>query len=319
MNFYTLNAIAQGIVGGEIMVIDASIGLTLVDVHIYSENDYKDQVIVHWGDGTSDTLHAPSVASIGNIYRSVFHHYHFYPDSGIYVITVMDSFWVSDISNIANSSEAYLFLQDSLHIDAVIPDQGPEFIGTQLNIYYFDEGALYHDINLFYFGINDEFRFKVVPVPVSDYSFPEAENFIGFEDVNSGRFIWDKPAQLGRYAIALKVEGWRLGRKVSTTTRQMVIQVDSIFSGLGYTPLGGDLFNSFPNPASQQLILNFSRPPPNPLHVTLKNLLGAILIQQTVPANSQRFEVDVSSLAAGLYFIEVASGDERWVRRFVKE
>jgi hypothetical protein len=75
----------------------------------------------------------------------------------------------------------------------------------------------------------------------------------------------------------------------------------------------------FPNPASQQLTLTFLHRSPHPLSATLKNILGSTITHELVPANASHFEIDVSSLAAGLYFIEVASGDEKWLRRFVKE
>jgi hypothetical protein len=42
-------------------------------------------------------------------------------------------------------------------------------------------------------------------------------------------------------------------------------------------------------------------------------LMDDIVIQQG------RFEIDISALPAGLYFLRVESDGENWVRKFVKE
>ena len=70
----------------------------------------------------------------------------------------------------------------------------------------------------------------------------------------------------------------------------------------------------YPNPTSSTLTLQT----PNNLSldkITITDLTGKVVLTQTINATL----VNVATLASGMYVIEAASGNEKWVSKFIKE
>ena len=307
---------AQDILGGELIVTETDPSFTTIKVDIYSQGGYRDTMLIDWGDGATDTLDFfGSGGALGDVYLTSYIAEHTYPDTGVYVITVKDSFWVDGIVNIPNSGEKSLLLQDTLVIDSNLLYEGPDIIGTHLGIDYSEDGVLSHNLGVSFMGPIDELIFKQIAVPVPGYTFPEAPNFMGFEDPTVGIFTWDKPQETGRFAVAFRLYVWYDGRIMSTTTRQMTIQVDSIFSGLTYTTLGGELFSSFPNPANDVVYIDFENPTTASTTLQITNSLGAVVVAYELPTGTSSRQLDVGHLPAGVYHVSVA---EQPGRRLVK-
>jgi hypothetical protein len=78
--------------------------------------------------------------------------------------------------------------------------------------------------------------------------------------------------------------------------------------------------NFYPNPAQNLISIEASIKAAGRVGVRLSNALGMTLVERTeqVPAGVYRTSLDVSSLAAGVYFVRVESGGQAWVEKVVK-
>ncbi|HEX5001647.1 MAG TPA: LamG-like jellyroll fold domain-containing protein [Bacteroidia bacterium] len=78
-------------------------------------------------------------------------------------------------------------------------------------------------------------------------------------------------------------------------------------------------FRVFPNPASDILNTEFSMPLNSKLKIRLMNVLGSQILSETVTATQpvEKFELDVSSVESGIYYVIAESGTNREVRKVV--
>jgi len=72
------------------------------------------------------------------------------------------------------------------------------------------------------------------------------------------------------------------------------------------------LLNIFPNPASNTININGF---PNNTLAEVFDISGKLLLSQSINIH----QIDISSLAKGLYFIKLSTGDNNIVRKFIKE
>jgi hypothetical protein len=75
----------------------------------------------------------------------------------------------------------------------------------------------------------------------------------------------------------------------------------------------------YPNPAQDALNISFLTPNTGTLHLTVYNALGQVVLQETTISNGQLHELNISSLAAGVLFLDVRTDDYQEVVRFVKK
>ncbi len=76
----------------------------------------------------------------------------------------------------------------------------------------------------------------------------------------------------------------------------------------------------YPNPATTALTLETTLDRAATLTLTLRNVMGASVLEERHTAASGRFAttLDVSVLASGVYVLEVSDGVGRWAQKFVK-
>ncbi|MFH2094240.1 MAG: T9SS type A sorting domain-containing protein, partial [Bacteroidota bacterium] len=102
-----------------------------------------------------------------------------------------------------------------------------------------------------------------------------------------------------------------------------ILRVDSV-SFTGSVPVGkisasreSDIY-IYPNPATDQLSINFSLHQPYSAEIKLYNAIGKVVYSKSITNAKQHFtKLDVSSLPAGLYFVEVVNGSNRNVKKVV--
>jgi len=76
--------------------------------------------------------------------------------------------------------------------------------------------------------------------------------------------------------------------------------------------------NVYPNPVAHKLEIELQGIASNSLNFSIVDISGQILSWQTINPIAKT-EIDVSSLAAGMYFIQFQDGQQSWLRKFVKE
>jgi len=78
-------------------------------------------------------------------------------------------------------------------------------------------------------------------------------------------------------------------------------------------------FSIFPNPAQHELSILFSTElSSSKAGITVMDATGSKVLEATKGINSSTYQLDISSLASGMYFIQV-DGGKRYVTKFVKE
>lgn len=82
---------------------------------------------------------------------------------------------------------------------------------------------------------------------------------------------------------------------------------------------GAQLLTLFPNPVQNELTAVFSSQPEGVMTITLTDVAGKVLRQQTLTPDSHVLRLTGLDFAPGPYFIEFNNGVKRQVRRFVKE
>jgi hypothetical protein len=85
-------------------------------------------------------------------------------------------------------------------------------------------------------------------------------------------------------------------------------RASSSFSGL----------NLFPNPSTGRVYVTVGTQATGSLKTTVYNVLGQpVYCHLAEPSASHKFEIDLSSQPAGIYFVEISSGQEKLVKRLV--
>ena len=82
-------------------------------------------------------------------------------------------------------------------------------------------------------------------------------------------------------------------------------------------PMGNSIFLS-PNPTTNKLNLQIKKIATTKLTYQILATDGRVLLQNTI-TSQPNFEIDVSTLPAGLYFLQLQDERQQWVKKFVKE
>jgi len=81
------------------------------------------------------------------------------------------------------------------------------------------------------------------------------------------------------------------------------------------SPHSTDQLQLFPNPAVDKIVFTC---PESTYTVTILNSLG-VLIQQQSFSNCNHPTLDVGSLSSGIYLLQINTGNQRWISKFVKD
>jgi len=75
-------------------------------------------------------------------------------------------------------------------------------------------------------------------------------------------------------------------------------------------------FNVFPNPTQQYLNINFISQLYGKATISIKNIMGENMSEEHI-IYDQRIRMDLSNLSSGIYFLEVATENEKWVEKII--
>jgi len=117
----------------------------------------------------------------------------------------------------------------------------------------------------------------------------------------------------GVFDVTLKAVS---GSNVSETSQQIVVMK----SATGTEIINKSILNIFPNPAKEQLNINFGKPVSGNLFIEIMNLAGQRAYSQQLKANGlDHTAVNLKQLKAGIYFIRITNGKQVIAdRKFIK-
>jgi hypothetical protein len=309
---WTISASAQHLRGGDISSVNSS-GVTYgFYVSTYTVDTIRNEIIIHYGDGTSEVMPRIEALLLGNIKYNRYYTSHTYAGPGFYNVSVEDSFRIVDIINIPNSSSTHMYLKEELNIDPFIgTNYSPAFTNFQTQIIY-DSGIIIHDPGLLD-NENDSLVCSLIPpIGIAGYTFPPATVSLSI-DPTTGIVTWNEPVSMGTYNFCIKIEEWRNGIKIGSSMRDMCITIDSTTSiiDFGYK---SDI-NLYPNPASDKIIIDLAFR--QNLHLSVYNLVGDLVLRKEL--NNIKEEIDISNLVTGMYIIRVTGVDWTIQKKIIKE
>ena len=188
---------------------------------------------IYWGDGTVlDSIDRVSQVSLGNdIEKNIYVAQHTYPGASPspYLIRVEDPNRNAGSINIPNSENIVFYLQTALYINPFLGvNNSPTLLNPPIDnacvgfVFAHNPGAIDVDGDSLHYSLSPSFKENGLPIP--NYQFPQASNFITVDGF-TGDLIWDSPIAIGEYNVAILIEEFRNGNKIGSILRDMQITV----------------------------------------------------------------------------------------------
>jgi len=201
--------------------------------YVYSEAN-RHELTVSWGDGSSSVvskvpydpfIRIPNTDYYFNTYIAT----HTYPGAGIYEILMEDPNRNAGVNNIPNSVNTIFSIKTTMMVGSNIGSNNtPVLLNPPIDkaakghIFIHNPGAFDPD--------GDSLSYEITICtgaggePIEGYLLPPATDTL-FIDPVVGDLEWVTPTEVGVYNIAILVEEWRKGLRVSRIARDMQIDV----------------------------------------------------------------------------------------------
>jgi hypothetical protein len=284
---------AQDINGGEIRFSHVSDNTYSFDVFLYTQTSMGLQ---HTGVATN----LP-----GDITQWHYNLTHTYPGPGTYNFGVTDSFRISNIQNIINSSSESIFLKASLEINPFIGSNSSVILNNKPTQFFTDGNNIFHDPDAVD-PDGDSLSFSLVPATSSNYTMSPGATI----DPVTG--IFQMPVSIGTNAINIEIKEFRDGYNISTTYREMMVDSAAITN---ITSINSEEYNIrlFPNPTSGNINIVSSN---ELIEVVLFDLTGKkIMAWKNLIKNT----INLESWCDGFYTLKIIDENgNKVVRKIIK-
>lgn len=202
-----------------------------------SQSADRDSVEVFWGDGSSEfvqRINGNGDRLPNDIKVNYYVAEHTYPGRGTYTISMTDPNRVASILNVnfPNSVNVPFYIQTTFTLlNPLFQGKNNSVVLLQPPIDFACVGQVFvHNPNAFDVdGDSISYEYTIPrlarDMDVPDYVFPDqinpGENNTITLDPITGTFIWHTPQRAGEYNIAFKINEYRQGILINTTTRDM--------------------------------------------------------------------------------------------------
>lgn len=191
----------------------------------------RDRLTIHWGDGTYQVIYRVLSDTTGldndylhNQYKGV----HTFPGPGVYVIYMEDPNRNLGIKNIPNSVNTIFSIKTTMMVGPISGANSTPVLLTppidkaaKDHVFYHNPGAYDADGDSISYELTSCTGANGIPLP--GYILPPASDTILIDQM--GNLIWDTPIDTGAYNIAMFVDEWRNGVRISRIARDMQIDV----------------------------------------------------------------------------------------------
>ena len=312
LSFKTL--FSQDICGGEMFYINLSGYTYQINVYLYTQTSLginHSKILCKWDEGTWDTLIGNSLILPNDFTEWNYTLINTFPGPGNYQFSVQDSFRIAGINNISNSDQKKILLQKTFDINTFIgANSNPQLLTKQTQV-GLSGGVFTHNPNAID-PDSDSLVFSLIQPSVSNYSFPLGSY------INSATGEFTMPIAQGIYAIAINIDEWRYGVKISNTVREMLIDSSTISSIVDYKGFLEYKITVFPNPTNNSINLIIKDNDANAINdISIFNVMNKKIYQNLISTNQTI--IDLSSFAKGIYFIKVQSGDKIYTDKVIVE
>lgn len=185
---------------------------------------------IAWGDNSTSIAERIEKVLLPNFYfRNTYRIQHTFPGPGVYRVVVQDPNRNLGIVNIPNSVNVVFSIQTLLTVNPAIGlNQTPILLNPPYD--KAAKGRLFIHNPAAFDPDGDSLSYKLTVCtredgkPIENYTFPPATN-VFYVDSITGDLVWDTPADTGAYNVAIEIQEWRDGRKISVVIRDMQIDV----------------------------------------------------------------------------------------------
>jgi gliding motility-associated-like protein len=200
--------------------------------YIYS-NANRSELPVVWGDGTTSVvpLNSPGHIVIANTdyYVNFYTASHTFPGPGVYEILMEDPNRNEGVNNIPNSVNTIFSIKTTMLIGSVVGSNNTPVLfnppidkAARGHLFIHNPGAYDSDGDSISYTITD--CTGASGDPIEGYTRPAATDTLLIDEI-TGDLIWNTPANVGVYNIAIWVEEWRDGYRIGRIARDMQIDV----------------------------------------------------------------------------------------------
>ena len=190
----------------------------------------RPQLTLQWGDNTSSLVDRSDKLDLPNFYRrNTYVGVHTYPGQGVYQVTMEDPNRNEGVVNIPGSVDIKFAVKTVLQINSSIGLNSTPIMLTppydravKGQLFIHNPGAYDKD--------GDSLSYKLTRClgdngkAITEFRYPVATKYLRVDSIN-GDLIWNAPAEVGIYNIAMLIDEWRNGVNISTVERDMQIEV----------------------------------------------------------------------------------------------
>src|SRR5690554_3508653 len=193
-------------------------------------NEYRGQLPVEWGDGTSSYVQRQTIEYLPDNYsKNTYVATHTFPGPGVYKIVMEDPNRNLGIKNIFDSVNIPFSISTTVKIDPVLGGNStPILLNPPVDKAALGQRFVHNPAAFDVDGDSLSYSLAVCRgangEEIPNYTFPAASNEFRVDSVN-GDLIWDAPIAVGSYNVAMNIEEWRNGIKIGYVARDIQIEV----------------------------------------------------------------------------------------------
>lgn len=270
-------------------------------------------ITVSFGDNTSGTFTLSNAVTSGNLSIKTYTGSHTYPGFGQYLVNYLDSYRISGIKNIQNSSTQQIGVTAVINLSSLVSSNvDPTMLNQPVGLSVVNNTLVY----------NPSFS-----SPSGDSLSSTLENCVGAGyylangatvNATSGVFTFSNDTT-GTYAFRYTVKVWRKNTQnsyiqIGSSQMDFLVNVTGVVGVREYA--SEKTLVAYPNPFTNSIKLNFDDATFRPNRIAIVNSIGQTLIEISQPAN----EIDLSILPTGIYYLKTSSGvSQQHVFKLVKQ
>ncbi len=274
----------------------------------------KPYVRINWGDGSPmDSLpYFGSNCTLEGASALIYKGNHIFPGSGNYIVLVKDSFFVSNIANIPNSSLQKLNLSQEINTQVFNSPPIAMFAGClsggiACNATDFSFSAAMNDSD------GDSLGYSIAGhTDIPGYILPAVAIS------TTGLVTFTSNVNSGLYNVSLKIDEWRKltntgpFSKISSMYREIIFKVNNC-TGIGNEQSVSAL-NIYPNPVKD--IMHIKGTENGKAQIFIINSMGQVVYASSDISNE---EMDLGFLKSGFYSLVIQTSIKCQTKKFVKD
>lgn len=315
-NLISLYSQCQVLKGGDISIKNISSNTYSVLTRIaidWPVSISKPYVKINWGDGNSidSLIYVGSDCTLYGATTLYYHGNHTFSPNNTYTISILDSFFVSGIVNIPNSSSVKMYLRSELNTNSIY--QPNTSVNTQIvcltdsvgccNMGVHNPGA--HDID------GDSLSYALVIPPYANYVQPPAT----INPITGTLTFTSNP--YGQISVSIRIDEWRnignVYNKIASTYQELFFKIYNSVGLKDYSKENLELY-IFPNPTTSIINIVDENNQLQNATIQIQNYLG-----QLVFTSSFTSQINLSSFSAGIYFLTIENKANKKTLKIIKQ